>query len=182
MPYDLSALERGYGETVATFQEHEILLRYRVDLDGRAMHAMRRALVGVRVIGLDQRVPDTEQVITELVRLLLPAGPDVPPEDRGWDLTRDGVPLEITLDELERLPFQLPVVLLGAIMEDVQNPNRLRLSRVSSKARADSQPTPSPTGIPSSAMPAGPDSIQPSLPDSETLRAIGPVGRTGYGA
>jgi hypothetical protein len=50
----------------------------------------------------------------------------VPEHERGWDITRDGVPVAITPEELIALPLGLPVALLMAVFADVSDPNRVR--------------------------------------------------------
>lgn len=183
MPYDLEAVERGYGECVATFNGHEITLRYRVDLDGRALIALKRAAAGVPVMGVpNARIPDTEMVISELLRVLLPCNETVPEAERGWDITRGGQVVAITEDELMRLDAGLPVTLLMAVLTDVNNPNRRRLSLSSSAARADSPLTASPTTTPSSVTTNGQAPLSGLSLVSATTQSSGPVGEVGYGA
>jgi hypothetical protein len=180
MPYDLEAVERGYGECVATFGGAEITLRYRADLDGRALIALKRAFAGVPIIGrADFRIPDTELVISELTRLLLPCSDAIPEDERGWDVTRAGHAVEITPDELMALPAGLPVALLGAILADVYDPNRRKLSLNGSRARADSPPTASPTTTGSSPTPNGPASLRGSSPAIPPTLEPGPAGGSG---
>ncbi len=179
MPLDLAAVDRGFGECIAVWNEAEILLRYRVDLDGRAMHAIRRAIVGAPMLGqVGTRIPDTEMAITELVRVLLPSGPNVPEDDRGWDLTRAGVSIPVTEDELMRLSFEVPIILLSTIMQDIQNPNRRRPSRGGSPRGASS--TVSQTTTASSATPNGQGSLPGPLPALTTVGS-GSAGESGFG-
>ena len=181
MPYDLSAVERGYGECVVPWDETEITLRYRADLDGRAMIGLKRAFAGVPVIGVaGGRFPDTELVIAELVRLLLPCSESVPEHERGWDVTRDGHPVAITEDELMALPPALPTRMLTAIMADVNDPNRRRLSLSGSRAGADSRPTASLTTTDSSPTPNGAAPLSGAWPDSTTPPVAGRAGASGY--
>lgn len=184
MPYDLAAVERGYGECEAEWNGHRITLRYRVDLDGRAVHALRRAMVGSQIAfgGPNDRVPDTDAVMAELVRVLLPCGPEIPEGERGWDITREDVPVPVSVEEMERLPPMMPVQLLSAVVRDVNDPNRRRLSLSSSRARADSPPTASPTTTASSATPNGQASPPGLSLVSATTPADGPAGLSGYGA
>jgi hypothetical protein len=57
MPYDLSAIERGFGECDVEWPQNSgqtILIRYRADLNNRALIAMKRVMVGVLTLdGLD---------------------------------------------------------------------------------------------------------------------------------
>lgn len=183
MPYDLEAVERGFGECVAMHEGHEITLRYRVDLDGRALIALKRAAAGVPVMGVpNARIPDTELAISELIRVLLPCNDAVPEHERGWDITRGGAPVPITEDELMRLDVGLPVSLLMAILTDVNNPNRRRPSLSGSRATAASPPTGSPTTTPSSATPNGQASHPGPSPASPMIVAAGRAGASGYGA
>ena len=182
MPYDLDAVERGYGECVANVNDHHVTLRYRADLDGRAMHAIRRALVGVPTIGDGSRMPDSEQVISELVRILLPCSDEIPEHERGWDITRGGAPVPVNVEELERLDFHLPVLFLTAIMADIRNPNRKRPSLGGSRVGAVSEPIAFPTSTGSSATPNGQASLSGPSPASPTIAGTGPVGASGYGA
>ncbi len=177
MPMDLEAVERGFGECEATFGEHTITLRYRVDLDSRAFHAMSKAMRGVSIMipgAASIKIPDTDLLHAELVRLLLPSGPDVPEHERGWDLTRGGVSIPVTIEELERLDLGLPSLFLATIMGDAKNPNRRRLSLPGSPAGADSPPTESQTTTDSSRTPPTPASTPSSLPTpiSSTVRPV----------
>jgi hypothetical protein len=176
MPYDLAAVERGYGECVCAYNGHEIVLRYRADINARALIAMQRTIVGVDTIDGTAKFPDFEAVITELVRVLLPSGPEIPEHQRGWDLTRDGEPLPVSYDAIVGLPMQLPMAMLMAIFGDVNDPNRRRLSSAgwSPAASSESQPT---TGA-SSAMPNGHRSLPGPSPDW-TIPETGTAGGTG---
>jgi hypothetical protein len=183
MPYDLEAVERGYGECSAPFNGHDITLRYRVDLDGRAMIALKRAAAGVPVMGIaNARIPDTEMVISELIRVLLPCTEDTPERERGWDITRGGRVVPITEDELMKLDVGLPVALLMAVLADVNNPNRRRLSLNGSGARADSPQTASPTTTGSSATPNGQGYPSGLSLVSGTTPSSGLAGAAGFGA
>jgi hypothetical protein len=126
-------------------------------------------------------MPDVEMVIAELARVLLPCREDVPPAERGWDITRGGRPVPITEDELMRLDVSLPVAMLTVIVGDVNDPNRRRLSLNGSGARADSPPTASQTTTGSSATPNGQASHPGPSPASMTTLAAGPVGASGFG-
>lgn len=180
MPYDLEAVERGHGECVAKHNGHDIILRYRTDLDGRAIIGLKRAAAGVPVMGVaGARIPDTELVISELIRVLLPCSEEIEPEYRGWDITRGGVPVPINEDELMRLEVALPVTLLMAILGDVNNPNRRRLSLNGSRVRADLQQAASQTSTPSSATPSGQASPSGLSLVSTTMQSSGPVGAVG---
>lgn len=181
MPYDLGAVERGHGECVAAFKDAEIALRYRADLDGRALIALKRAFAGIPIMGSGSvRIPDTELAIAELVRVLLPCDESIPTHERGWDVTRDGRPVPITEDALMALPAGLPAVLLGAILADVNDPNRRRLSLSGSRAGADSQATASPTTTASSPTPNGAAPPSGHSPDSLTTLVVGSAGASGY--
>lgn len=179
MPYDLEAVERGYGEVVAEYNGHPITLRYRADLDGRAVIAMKRAVAGVPMLFGTDRVPDTEMVISELVRVLLPADDGIPMEQRGWDLTRGGRAVAVTEAELMRLDPMLPVLMLGTIVRDVNDPNRRRPSLSGSPARAASPPIASPTSTDSSRITSFPTPPSGPSPASTTTPSSGPVGATG---
>ena len=65
-------------------------------------------MVGVIALDGATRFPDVEAIIDELIRVLLPSGPDVPEDDRGWDLTDGPVSVPITFDTLVDLPPGLP--------------------------------------------------------------------------
>lgn len=183
MPYDLEAVERGYGECVANVNGHDITLRYRADIDGRAMHAIRRALVGVPTISGDgTRMPDSEQVISELVRILLPCSDEIPEHERGWDITRGGKTVPVSTEELERLDFHFPILFLTTIMADIRNPNRKRPSLGGSRAGAASEPTAFPTSTGSSATTNGQASPSGLSLVSPTIAGSGPVGASGFGA
>jgi hypothetical protein len=135
----------------------------------------------VPVMGIPgARIPDTELVISELIRVLLPCSEAVPEAERGWDITRGGVPVPITEDEMMKLDIGLPVSLLMAILADVNNPNRRKPSLSSSRVRADSVPTVSPTTTASSPMPNGQASLPGPLPASTPL-VIGSAGESGFG-
>jgi hypothetical protein len=182
MPFDLQAIERGYGECDVEWLGNSILVRYRADLNNRALIAMKRVMVGVVSLDGTTRFPDVEAIIDELIRVLLPAGPDVPEDERGWDLTDGGASVPITFDTLVDLPPGLPAAILGAIFRDINDPNRRKPSRNGSPVRASSQPTASPTTTGSSVMLAGPASHPGHLPDSPTPVANGAVGATSFGA
>ena len=143
MPYDLASVERGYGEIDCEWNGHTITLRYRADLNNRALIAMKRLMIGVLALDGVTRFPDVEAMIDELQRVLLPSGPEVPKERRGWDLTDGGKSIPITFDALVDLPPGLPAAMLGAIFRDVNDPNRKRLSSAgwSQEASSESHPT-----------------------------------------
>lgn len=159
MPYDLASVERGYGECEAEWQGNVILLRYRADLNNRALIAMKRVMVGVTALDGVTKFPDVEAIIEELMRTLLPSGPDVPEDERGWDLTQNGVSVPVTFDTLVDLPPGLPAAMLGAIFRDVNDPLRRKPSRGSSSQGAKSEPTPSQTTTDSSRRRNGQDSL-----------------------
>ena len=179
MQFDLNALERGYGECTAEYQGHTILLRYRADLNNRALIAMKRVMVGVTALDGVTRFPDVEAIIEELLRVLLPAGRDVPEDERGWDLTDNGQSLPITFETLVDLPPGLPATLLGAIFRDVNDPDRRRPSRRGSSLEGGSRPTPSPTTSGSFTTPDGLASPPGHSPGS-TTRPAGRAGVSGY--
>lgn len=180
MPLDLEAVERGYGECTAEYGAAQITLRYRAQLDGRALIAMKRAGAGVPVLGASGiKIPDTELAIAELVRVLLPCSEQVPEHERGWDVTRAGKPVAITEEELMALEPSLPVVLLGAILADVNNPNRRRLSLSGSKAGADSLLIASPTTTASSVTRNGATPPSGPSPGSTMTLAVGAAGGSG---
>lgn len=167
MPYDLAAVERGYGECIAEWSGHEITLRYRADLNNRALIAMKRLMIGVLALDGVTRFPDVEAMIDELQRVLLPSGPDVPKDQRGWDLTDDGKSIPITFDALVDLPPGLPAAMLGAIFRDVNDPNRKRLSSAGWSPEESSESRPTTSG--SSETRNGAASLPGRLPDSMTL-------------
>lgn len=181
MPYDLQSIERGYGECDAEWGGHSILVRYRADLNNRALIAMQRVVVGVPTLDGTARFPDVEAILAELERVLLPSGPDVAEDERGWDLTDGGVSLPITFDTLVDLPPGLPAAIMGAVFRDIQNPNRRRPSKRGSSLGAVSTPTAYPTTTESSKTPNGPASLPGPSQDS-SIHLVGPAGASGYGA
>lgn len=176
MPFDLNALERGYGECEADWNGHSITLRYRADLNNRALIAIKRVMVGVVALDGVTRFPDVEAIIDELLKTLLPIDHE---EGPGWDLTNNGEPVPITFDSLVDLPPGLPAAILGAIFRDVNDPNRRRPSRSGSSRGADSVPMPSPTTSTSSSPPNGQASLPGPLQDA-TIPSAGLVGAIGY--
>lgn len=181
MPYDLQAVERGFGECDVEWNGHTILVRYRADLNNRALIAMKRVMVGVLALDGTTRFPDVEAIIEELQRVLLPSGPDVPEDERGWDLTNGGESVPITFDSLVDLPPGLPAAILGGIFRDVNDPNRRRPSSAGSVRGASSVAAASPTTTASSVTPNGPASLHGPLPASPILVASGPAGESGFG-
>jgi hypothetical protein len=180
VPYDLQSVERGYGECDVDWNGNSILVRYRADLNNRALIAMKRVMIGVVALDGTTRFPDVEAIIDELIRVLLPSGPEIDEDERGWDLTDGGVSIPITFDTLVDLPPGLPAAIMGAIFRDVNDPNRRRPSRGGSARGASSVPTPSPTTTASSAMPNG----QGSLPGPSlvlTTAGSGSAGESGFG-
>lgn len=178
MPFDLNSLERGYGECDVDWNGHSITVRYRADLNNRALIAMKRVMVGVTALDGVTKFPDVEAIIDELLKTLLPIDHE---EGPGWDLTDNGVPLPITFDTLVDLPPGLPAAILGGIFRDINDPNRRRPSRRSSSPGADSQPMPSPITGGSSTMPNGQASLPGPLPATPIPVASGVVGDSGYG-
>lgn len=179
MPYDLNAIEKGYGECDVDWQGNTLLIRYRADLNNRALIAMKRVMVGVLTLDGTTRFPDVEAIIEELQRTLLPSGPDVPEDERGWDLTDNGVSVPITFDTLVDLPPGLPAAILGAVFRDINDPNRRRPSRRGSSQGAVSQPMPSPITTASSSNPNGQGS-PPGPSQDSTLHLVGSAGDLGY--
>lgn len=179
MPYDLQAIERGFGEVDVDWQGHTLLIRYRADVNNRALIAMKRVMVGVLTLDGTTRFPDVEAIIDELVRVLLPSGPDVPEDERGWDLTDGGVSVPITFDTLVDLPPGLPAAILGAVFRDINDPNRRRPSRRGSSQGAVSTPTEYPTTTDSSPTPNGQGSLPGPSPAS-TIHLVGPAGASGF--
>jgi hypothetical protein len=177
--YDLQSVERGFGEVDVEWQGHTILCRYRADLNNRALIAMKRVMVGVLALDGSTRFPDVEAIIDELIRVLLPSGPDVDEDARGWDITDGGVSVPITFDTLVDLPPGLPAAILGAIFRDINDPNRRRPSRRGSPVMADSQAPASPTTTASSSLPNGQGSLPGPLQGS-TIQPVGLVGTSGY--
>jgi hypothetical protein len=177
--YDLQSIERGYGEVEADWAGNTVLVRYRADLNNRALIAMKRVMVGVMSLDGTTRFPDVEAIIDELIRVLLPSGPDVPEDERGWDITDGGVSIPITFDTLVDLPPGLPAAILGAIFRDINDPNRRRPSRRGSPVMADSAANVSPITTESSPPPNGQGSLPGPLQDS-TIRPVGLVGSAGY--
>jgi len=146
VPYDLQAVERGFGECDVPWQGSDILVRYRADLNNRALIAMKRVMVGVLTLDGVTRFPDVEAIIDELLRTLLPSGPDVPEDERGWDVTAGGASVPITFDTLVDLPPGLPAAILGALFRDINaDPKSRRVFRLSSSRVVASQPTASRT-------------------------------------
>jgi hypothetical protein len=181
MPFDLQSIDRGFGEVDVEWNGHQILVRYRADLNNRALIAMKRVMVGVLSLDGTTRFPDVEAIIDELIRVLLPSGPDVPEDERGWDLTDHGVSVPITFDTLVGLPAELPAAIMGAVFRDVHDPNRRKPSRGTSFRGASSPVTVSQTTTASSATANG----QASLPGPSTVEmipVIGPVGASSFGA
>jgi hypothetical protein len=177
MPYDLNAVERGYGECEVEWQGHSILLRYRADLNNRALIAMKRAVVGVEILGGGSRFPDVEAIVDELLKAILPLDHEYGP---GWDLTDNGRPVPVSYDALVDLPPGLPAAMLGAIFRDVNDPNRRKPSRRTSSPGASSPPIESPITTTSSSAPNGQASLPGPLQDS-TRHLIGSAGAIGYG-
>jgi len=177
--YDLQSIERGYGEVEADWAGNTVLVRYRADLNNRALIAMKRVMVGVMSLDGTTRFPDVEAIIDELIRVLLPSGPDVPEDERGWDITDGGVSIPITFDTLVDLPPGLPAAILGAIFRDINDPNRRRPSRRGSPVMADSAASVSPITTEPSSPPNGQGSLPGPLQDS-TIRPVGLVGSAGY--
>jgi hypothetical protein len=178
MPFDLNALERGYGEVDCDWNGHSILLRYRADLNNRALIAMKRVMVGVLALDGTTRFPDVEAIIDELLKVLLPLDHE---EGPGWDLTDNGVPVPITFDTIVDLPPGMPAAMLGAIFRDVNSPDRRKPSRRGSSPEGVSQPIAHQTTTPSSSMPNGQASLPGPLPATPTAVVSGPVGASGYG-
>jgi hypothetical protein len=176
MPFDLSSLERGYGEVEADWNGHAITLRYRADLNNRALIAMKRVMVGVVALDGVTRFPDVEAIIDELLKVLLPLDHEYGP---GWDLTSDGAQVPITFDAIVDLPPGLPAAMLGAIFRDVNDPNRRKPSKRGSSRGASSEPTTSPTTTDSSPTPNGQASLPGPLQDA-TIPPAGLVGAIGY--
>lgn len=180
MPFDLQSLERGYGEVDVEWNGHSILVRYRADLNNRALIAMKRVMVGVIALDGVTRFPDVEAIIDELIKVLLPIDHE---EGPGWDLTNDGEPVPITFDTIVDLPPGLPAAILGAVFRDVNDPNRRkpsRRSRSGSPQEGGSAAAASPTTTPSSATPNGQASLPGPLQDA-TIPPAGLVGVSGYG-
>ena len=178
MAYDLQAIERGFGEVDVDWTGHTVQVRYRADLNNRALIAMKRVMVGVMSLDGTTRFPDVEAIIDELIRVLLPSGPDVPEDERGWDITDGGVSVPINFDTLVDLPPGLPAAILGAIFRDINDPNRKRPSNSGSRRTAASAASVSPITTGSSPQPNG----QGSLPGPSQDSTIHPVGLVGvYG-
>ena len=175
MSYDLQAIERGYGEVDVDWNGHTVLVRYRADMNNRALIAMKRVMVGVMSLDGATRFPDVEAIIDELIRALRPSGPDVPEDERGWDITDGGKSIPITFDTIVDLPPGLPAAILGAIFRDINDPNRRRPSRRGSPVMADSAASASPTTTPPSPPQNGQGSLPGPLQDS-TIRPVGLVG------
>src|SRR6187402_497837 len=175
MAYDLQAIERGFGEVEADWAGNTVLVRYRADLNNRALIAMKRVMVGVMSLDGTTRFPDVEAIIDELIRVLLPSGPDVPEDERGWDITDGGVSVPITFDTLVDLPPGLPAAILGAIFRDINDPNRRRPSNSGSRRMAGLAVPVSPTTTDSSPPQNGPASIPGPSQDS-TIHPVGLVG------
>ncbi len=169
MPFDLSSVQRGYGEVPVDFNGHVITVQYRADLDSRAMLAIQRLMVGIpTVMDASVRFPDIDGVMAELERVVV-----------GWDITRDGVPVAVTRDEILKLPTQLPFVMLQSIVADINDPNRRKPSLDGSSVRASSQPIASQIITDSSVTPDGPASSPGLSLVSRTTPDNGPVGATG---
>jgi hypothetical protein len=177
--YDLQTIERGFGEVDVDWNGHTILVRYRADLNNRALIAMKRVMVGVIALDGTTRFPDVEAIIDELIRVLLPSGPDVHEDERGWDVTDGGASVPITFDTLVDLPPGLPAAILGAIFRDINDPNRRRPSRRGSPVTADSAVTASPTTTEPSSPPNGQGSLPGPL-QASTIQPVGLVGSAGY--
>jgi hypothetical protein len=165
MPYDLNAVERGYGECEVEWQGHSILLRYRADLNNRALIAMKRAVVGVEILGGGSRFPDVEAIVDELLKAILPLDHEYGP---GWDLTDNGTPVPVSYDALVDLPPGLPAAMLGAIFRDVNDSGRRKPSRRTSSLEGGSLPITSPT--------TGTYSSAPSDTASTPTTSVTPIG------
>jgi hypothetical protein len=197
MPFDLQSIERGYGEVDVEWQGHTILCRYRADLNNRALIAMGEVMVGVPSLDGATRFPNVKAIIDEVRRVLLPSGPDVPEDERGWDLTDGGVSVPITFDTLVDLPPGLPATILGAIVRDVNSdPNSRRPFKPISSRGAVSPPiesriigasssVPNATDSTPSTSPTPIDSIRPAAPSSQpptTTHGVGYAGLSGTGS
>jgi hypothetical protein len=176
VPYDLAAVERGYGECECEWENETIVLRYRAELNNRALIAVKRALVGVLALDGKTRFPDVETMIEELERVLLPSGPDVPADERGWDITDNGASVPITFDTLADLPPGLPAAMLGAVFRDVNDPNRRRPSSSGSSVAASSEGRPT---ITRSSAPRNGRASLPGRSGVSSTRAAGTAGNTG---
>lgn len=183
MPFDLSAIERGYGEVDVELPAYSssILVRYRADLNNRALIAMKRVMVGVLTLDGTTRFPDVEAIIDELLKTLLPSGPDVPEDERGWDLTDNGASVPITFDTLVDLPPGIPAAILGAVFRDINSPDRRRPSRRGSNLEGVSPPIVPQTTTPSSQTQSGPASPLGLSLVSQTPVVNGPVGASSFG-
>jgi len=175
-------VERGYGECDVPWQGSDILVRYRADLNNRALIAMKRVMVGVLTLDGVTRFPDVEAIIDELLRTLLPSGPDVPEDERGWDVTAGGASVPITFDTLVDLPPGLPAAILGALFRDINSSDRRRPSRLGSSLEGGSPQTKPPTITPSYPMQSGPVSLPGHSLVSPTPAVNGPVGASSFGA
>ena len=186
MSYDLQTIERGYGEVDVDWNGHTVLVRYRADLNNRALIAMKRVMVGVMSLDGTTRFPDVEAIIDELIRVLLPSGPDVPADERGWDITDGGASVPINFDTLVDLPPGLPAAILGAIFRDInadpksRRPFKPTLSRragsqvVESQITGSSSSAPNDTDSTRTSLPTPIDSIQRQEPSSQpTSRVLG---------
>lgn len=175
MPFDLQALERGYGEIDVDWNGHSITVRYRADLNNRAMIAIGEVMLGVTALDGVTRFPRVQAIIDELVKVLLPLDHEYGP---GWDLTNNGEPVPITFDALVDLPPGLPASILGAVLRDVNDPNRRKPSRRTSSPGASSAPIESPTITASSSQPNGQASLPGPLQDATILPAglVGAIG------
>lgn len=171
MPLDLAAVSVGYGETSCEWGGHTILLRYRADLDNRALIAAKRLFAGVETMDGTQRMPDMEAIIDALTPMLT-----------GWDITRGGQPVPISKETVIGLPLGLPAVMLMSVVGDAMDPNRRPVSANGWSAEAGSQPIAFPTTTPSSAMPAGQGYHRGFSPDSATMPHAGPAGASGFGS
>lgn len=165
MPFDLASLERGYGECVAEFNGHDITLRYHATINNRALDAMYRATVGEEIVGGGGRFPNVGAIADELIKILLPLGHEY---GDGWDLLNAGESIPITKDAILDLPPALPGTMLGAIVRDVNDPNRRKPSRRSSSPGASSQPMESPT--------TGVFSSEPNATASIPTTSVTPIG------
>lgn len=172
MPFDLNALERGYGETDVDWNGHSITVRYRADLNNRAMIAIGDVMIGVTALDGVTKFPRVKSIIEELLKVMLPLDHEY---GDGWDLTNNGEPVPITYESLLDLPPGLPASILGAILRDINDPNRRRPSRNGSSRVAASEPTPSP----STSELSSPLNGHTSLPGPSPVLTTPPVGHVG---
>jgi hypothetical protein len=182
MPFDLKALERGYGECDVEWKTPSdetvtIVVRYRANINNRALMAISDVVFGRMTLDGTTTFPDIRGIVQHLLDVLLPNDHEYGP---GWDLTDGGKPVPVDFDSVVGLPPGLPLAILSTIAGDVANPNRRKPSRRGSSQGANSEPIESQIITGSSATPNGQGSLPGPSPALVTVGS-GSAGESGFG-